>query len=281
MKTAIITDSSCDLPKGLMAENDIFFAPLRITYKDREYADIVDISAEEVVANLKREVPKTSLPKPESLQNILDTVVEQGYERVVGIFMSSGLSGTYNMARQLFDAEDRLEKKIYDTKTLSLELGFIVLEMAKQIKAGAAWDKLDALFESIRERTFGIFTINTLEYLKIGGRIGRVEGAIGDLLKIKPLVAPSRDEGVYYTVKKCRGRRRALDALVSIIENYSSKKIKVGLVHCDSLDEVMQLKQKIEERFSFAKVTMIGPVSPALGVHGGPGLIGLICQEIV
>ncbi len=280
MRTAIITDSSCDLPQNILKENDIFVAPLRVIYSDREYQDGVDISADEIIAGLVKEVPKTSLPTPESLQAIIDEVITLGYDRLVGIFMSSGLSGTFNMACQLFEAEDRIENKVYDSKSLSLELGFVVLEMAKMIKLGVDWSELDDTFEQIKKRTLGVFTIDTLEYLIKGGRIGRVEATVGTLLQVKPIVSPDRETGVYHTIKKCRGRKRSLLALLKMVESYSPKAIRVGLVHCNALAEAERLKKQIIEQFDFVKEIMVEPISPALGIHGGPGLIGLICQEI-
>lgn len=278
-KVAIITDSSCDLPQSIRQMYDIFVAPLRIIYKQREYLDGVEISPAEVVARLEDEIPKTSLPSPQSLQNIVEEVVQKGYDRAVGIFMSSGLSGTYNMARQIFDEEKRIESKVFDSKSLSLELGFVVCEMARLVKNELDWSLYETTFERIRAKTLGLFTIDTLKYLQVGGRIGRVESAIGELLHVKPIISPNREDGVYYTYKKVRGRKKSIHELINVVDSYAPKKISVGLVHADALDEVNQMKEDIDAR-SHATVTMISEISPALVVHGGPGLIGLICQEI-
>ncbi len=281
MKTAVITDTTCDLPKEIMAENNIFCLPIRILYSDREYLDGIDITPAEVIASLDREVPKTSLPSPEHLQNLIDQLVNDGYQRIVGVFMTSAMSGTFNMARQIFAADKRVETKIYDTKTVSLELGFTALGVAEKIKAGVQWEDMDNVYKEVRNRTSGIFTVNTLKYMQLCGRVGRVEGGIGKLLNIKPVVYVDREEGIYYTLKKCRGRKRSISTMLKVVAGLAPKKFRIGIVHSAALHEAEAIKAEIEERFDFAKVVMIRFITPSLGLCAGPGLLGIIWQEIV
>ncbi len=279
MKTAIITDSTCDLSAELKREHDIFFIPLKVIYKDSEYDDILEISPEEITERLDIEVPKTSLPKPQMLQDLFDQLVADGYQRAVGVFLSSGVSGTYNMACQLFELEDRLETKIYDSKAISAELALIAMELSKAIKAGADWQNLDNVYAEIRERTFCVFMLDTLKYLQIGGRIGSIEGTIGEILNVKPILSINRDDGTFFVYKKCRGRKKGIDALLKLVESYAPKPVRIMIGHSSAYEEADKLKALIEEKFDYAQVDSIVVVSSVITTHAGPGILGLAIQE--
>ena len=180
-KIALLTDSTADLPAPMREGKPIYVVPLKIRCEDGEYSDGVDITAEGVYERLHRgELPRTSLPEGGVVSDTLDQIRADGYERVIAVMLSSGLSGTYNMVRLQAGQRDDLEIAVFDSRSGSLGIGIMVLQLWEEIVAGASWETL------VRERaphlvanTFPFFSVDTLEYLRRGGRIGRITGPGG------------------------------------------------------------------------------------------------------
>ena len=215
-KIALITDSACDLTINEINEYNINLLPLLVIYSNREYQDRIDISPNEVYKNLDKEVPKTSLPNAKTIEDTLTRLENEGYTHVIAISISSGLSGSFNALRLALEDHPKLISYVYDTKILAYPQGEIVLETSKLIKEGKTFEEIIETLPSIRKRVIGFFTINTLEYLKKGGRIGRVAGTIGELLNLKPIITTD-ENGIYYNVAKVRGRKQSLSKLTEIL----------------------------------------------------------------
>ena len=202
-KIALLTDSTADLPAPMREGKPIYVVPLKIRCEDGEYSDGVDITAEGVYERLHRgELPRTSLPEGGVVSDTLDQIRADGYERVIAVMLSSGLSGTYNMVRLQAGQRDDLEIAVFDSRSGSLGIGIMVLQLWEEILSGASWDTL------VRERaphlvanTFPFFSVDTLEYLRRGGRIGRITALAGTMLSQGPV--PIRQ-----TVQPGRGQRR-------------------------------------------------------------------------
>lgn len=278
-KIAILTDSASDLTKELMEQYNIKFAPFRIIYSDREYEDKIDISPNEMYASLKREIPTTSLPSIEGIEKILCSLEKEGYTHVISINISSALSGTSNSVRLVLEDHPKLISYVYDTKTLCMAEGAIVIEAAKLVKAGKSFEEIIEVLPSFREKSHCYFTLNTLEYLKKGGRIGKVAGTIGELLNLKPIIHVG-DDGIYHTYAKLRGRKQSINKLFEVLTEYLAKgKCNLWVIEGDSLEAGTELYNSIKSLNNVNEVN-IATVGPALGVHTGPGLIGLIIQEV-
>lgn len=277
-KIAIITDSACDLTDELLAQYQIKFVPLRLVYKGGELRDRVEISPDEVYALLPSEVPKTSLPLPEDVSRVYDELADEGYTDAVHICISSGLSGTYNMVRMIAADYERMNVRVVDSKSLSMEEGFIVLNCARMLEKTQDADEIAAYAHSLRERSAGMFVIRTLEYLRKGGRIGLVEGVLGTMLQLKPVIFVN-DDGIYETIAKARGHINALEALVrEITGRFSQKAIQLAVVHGSVPAEGEKLLERLKNALNVQESFLV-PVSPVLGVHTGPGLLGVIaCQ---
>lgn len=278
-KIALIVDSACDLSLETIEEKNIKLLPLRITYSHGEYKDKIDISADEIYDNLEKEVPKTSLPSAKDTNDILDNLEAEGYTHVIAITMSSGLSGTFNSIRLALEDHPKLTSYVFDTKILAMPEGIVALEVSNLISKGLSFDEIVSSIPNIRKNIKGFFTINTLEYLKRGGRIGRISGTIGEMLNLKPVVTVD-EEGVYYTVCKARGRKQSISKLISILKEELEKgECNVWVLQGGALDEAKALKETIKDLKNVASVDL-SQISPALGVHGGPGLLGLAIQNI-
>ena len=214
MKTAIVTDSSCDLSDEQFREHQIEMISLRIVCQNAEYRDRTELNQEQLYEMLKTEVPKTSLPLPEDVSNLYDRLLADGVTDVVHLCISAGLSGTYNMVRMIAaDYEGRMNIRVVDSGTLSIGLGMMVLAAAQALEAGEDPDSAIQRAKTVRSTQLSMFIIRTLEFLRKGGRIGLVEGVVGSLLQIKPIIFVNND-GVYQTLSKARGYKAAVDTMV-------------------------------------------------------------------
>lgn len=278
-KIALITDSACDLDLNTLKENNINLLPLRIIYSNGDYRDRIDITPQEVYDNLENEVPKTSLPSAQETEEILTKLETEGYTHVICISISSGLSGSFNAIRLALEDHPKLTSFVYDSKILAYPQGEIVLEVAKLIKESKSFEEIVQEIPEIRKRVIGYFTINTLEYLKKGGRIGRLAGTVGELLNLKPIITTDED-GVYYNVAKVRGRKQSLSKMTELLKGYLDKsKCEVAVLHAGCEDEAIKYMNSLKDLTNVVSIK-IAEISPALGIHGGPGLIGFSVKMV-
>lgn len=274
-KIALITDSSCDLTEEIIKKHNIRVVPLRIIYKDKEYIDRVNISPQEVYDNLTIEVPTTSMPSMLDIENTFNAIEEEGFTHVIAITLSSGLSGTFNTVKLVSENHPNLITCIFDSKTLSAGLGALVDECGKLIAQGKSFEEIVNTLPSIKDRISLFYVLDTLEYLKRGGRIGKVSGTIGEFLNIKPIISVD-DEGKYYTYTKVRGRKQSINRLIDIgKEAISNNKATFFVLHGAAIEEGKKLYQVFENEPNVTSIHF-GDISPALGVHTGPGLLALI-----
>ena len=194
-KTVIVTDSSCDLSDEQLSRYGIRMISLRIVCQNAEYRDRIDIQEDELYELLTHELPKTSLPLPEDVSALYESLAQEGVTDVIHISISSGLSGTFNMVRMITqDFESRMRVHMVDSRTLSMGLGMMVLAAARALEEGATPEEAIERAQTVRRNQLGMFVIRTLEFLRKGGRIGKVEGVVGSLLQIKPIIYVN-DEG--------------------------------------------------------------------------------------
>lgn len=273
-KIAIVTDSTCDLSDEQLKEHEVNLLSLRVVYKDREYIDRLEIKPEEVFESFSREVPTTSLPSPGETEGLFRKLAQEGYTDIISIHISSGLSGTFQMVKSVAQQmKDVVNIEVMDSKSISIGTGLMVLEAQRLVRAGLnlkeIMDKLTALKDVVKV----YFVPQTLEYLIKGGRIGYVQGRIGQILDVKPIVTVNQ-EGKYVTHQKVRGRKRSLDQMVEIAKNHAEgKKIKLGLLHGNTYDEAKAMIDKLT--LPNIDVARFGQIGPVIAVHTGPGVIGM------
>lgn len=278
-KIALIVDSACDLPLDLINEKNIKLLPLRVSYSHGEYRDMLEITADEIYKNLEKEIPKTSLPSAEDLENILVDLENEGYTHLIAITISSGLSGTFNSIRLALEDHPKLTSYVFDTKILAMPEGIVALEVANLIESGTSFEDIVKAIPEIRNNITGFFTVNTLDYLKKGGRIGKVAGTIGEMLNLKPVVTVDED-GIYYTICKARGRKQSILKLTDLLKSkLAESPCKVWVLHAGVLEEAKGVLESLKGLDNIVSLG-ISQISPALGVHGGPGLLGLAIQQV-
>lgn len=273
-RIALITDSSCDLPKEILEKHTIFTLPLRVIYGDKEYKDGIDITPQEVYDRMPDEIPKTSMASPSDCSNLLESLQNQGVKNILSINISSGLSGTFDMVNMVSKDFPDLNVVTIDSKSLSIGLGFMVQEAARMIAEGFKIDEIKEKILSIRDKIKLFYCIPVLEYLKKGGRINTVAATIGDIMDIKPIISIN-EEGKYYSHAKVRGRKKSLDKLVEIAKEMSEgNTVKLAVMHGNAEKEAMKIKETLS-KLPNVKEIIFGQIGPALGVHTGPGLVGV------
>ena len=276
-RVALVTDTSCDLSEEQLQAYDIRLVSLRVATSEGEFRDRLEIDQDTLYDLLKRELPKTSLPLPEDVSALYRQLKAEGCTRVVHMTISSNLSGTYNMVRLIAEETEGLQVDVVDTRTLSCGLGLLVLEAAESLAKGMSVEDTLARVEHLRATQLGAFVIRTLEFLRKGGRIGLVEGVVGSLLQIKPVIYVN-DDGVYNTLVKARGFSNALSAMSDeCFKRFQGRKVRIAIVHGAAYEEAVKLRDRFLEKLDVVS-SFISPVSPALAIHTGPGLLGAIVQ---
>ena len=275
-KIAIMTDSCSDVPQNLLERFNIYQVSLGINYKDKSYRDRIDITPEEVYKNLDIEIPHTSLPTLGEIHEMIEKIIADGYEQIIIPVISSGLSGTYNAIKTACDQYDSIKTAVIDTKNIALGSGFLSIYAAQLVERNLGFEEIIKKVEDKIKTSHIYYSLQTLQYLIKGGRLGRVEGAFGRLLQIKPIIACDKD-GIYYTVAKVRGRKQSINKLIEIMKEglKDKKNYYLAVCHGYAQDEADKIRKTIQPYVDRATIYMEGQISPALGVHTGPGLVGI------
>lgn len=281
-KIGIITDSACDLLPQHYDGELVKTLPFQVVFPEQTYKDGVDIDAEETYRRMvARDIPTTSLPDGQDMHDALTYFKDNGFTHIIGIFISTNLSGTYNAFNNIAEEfRDDLIIETIDTKTLTVGEGIMVMLAEKLIKAGHSFRDIVSQVRARRAKINVYFVVDTLEYLIKGGRIGRVSGTIGQLLHIKPIIHVN-DDGIYHSVDKVRGKRQALQKIFSIVRDrhiLQADACRVYVMHGGNPKECNEVKS-LFEALPNVEVPYSGQISPALGVHTGPGLIGVVVEE--
>lgn len=277
-KIALITDSTSDLDQETILKYNIKVLRLKIIYKDKEYLDGGTISSEEVYKNLEFEVPSTSTPVMSEAEELFNQLENEGYTHVIAIHIGSKLSGTFNMVNLVLKKHPKLQSYVFDSKALSLGAGSLVIACGEMIEQGKSFKDITEQLPAMQKKVSVFFVVDTLKYLIKGGRIGRVSGVLGSILKIKPIISIDTD-GVYYTFEKARGKKQAVRRLVSIAEEtLRNTKAKIWVMHGDALQEGKELFERFKPLTNITKLNF-GSIGPVLGVHTGPGLVGFVMVQ--
>lgn len=278
-KIALITDTTSDLSREVIEKYNINVLPFRIIYSDREYLDNVDITSQEVYKNMEKEVPTSSLPSMKDMEELFLKLEEQGYTHAITVTLSTGLSGIFNAIKLTSENHPSIITHLCDSQSIALGEGLIVSECGRLIEEGKSFEEVVEAIPSIKKRIHLYFVVGTLEYLKRGGRIGKVSGTIAELLNIKPIIAIDTD-GKYITCEKVRGRKQSLNKLVELTNNIlDKKKCKVYIVHGEAEEESKKVMESLRPHPNVISIEFAGYISPVSGVHSGPGLVGMVCIE--
>lgn len=275
-KIALFVDSCCDLPEEYLQKEGVFELPMQIIYKDKTYLDRVNISSKEVYDNLPTEIPKTSLPSGDSIVRTLDEAYANGYTKIISISISSNLSGTYNFLNTFLEQDDRFTYRTFDTKQVAIGSGLIAVAAKDLIDQGLKFEDIVDKVGKVCANTVTYFCIPTLTYLRAGGRIGLVSSVVGGVLKLAPVITCNED-GIYTAIAKARGMKRGQKIMREKASEFigDHKNYLVGVSHGDDEKTGGHFLASLEEHGIHGSKEFFGIVGPALGVHTGPGLVGV------
>ncbi len=276
-KIALITDSTCDLPQAYLDQYHIQVVPLTIVWDGEEYLDGVDLKAEDFYRRLdgSPSIPTTSQPTPESFYQAYKQARQGGAEAALVITISSAMSGTYASAQNAAGMID-LPVEVLDSKSNSISLGWQVLAAARIREGGGSLQEMIQAADQARQSMVYLVTLDTLEYLFKGGRIGGASHFIGNLLDLKPQISVNHQSGEVEGGRRSRTRKKALrDLYLDFFSRIDpEKELRVAVLHNAALEEAQALASKIESEYHPAElITSI--VSPVLGVHTGPRAVAI------
>lgn len=271
MTVHVVTDSTSDIPKEIAAELGITVVPLTISFGAESFRDGVDLAADEFYARLMtvKDLPTTSQPPPALFKYNYEHLISRG--EVVSVHLSQKLSGTIESARAA--ARDLAPDKIsvVDSGSVSMGLGLCAIAAARAAKDGASREECVAIAESVASRLRVAVAFETLEYLRRGGRIGRAKAFLGSLLRLKPILTVK--DGETFPVTRVRSRQKALDELFALVDGPGEIE-QICVFHTTTPADADALAGRIRARRPGVPL-VLGRFGPVLGVHGGPGMLGI------
>jgi DegV family protein with EDD domain len=275
MGVRVVTDSSCDLPRNLVEVYGIVVVPLTIRFGDEELVDRDELDAGEFWTKLKSSeaLPETSAPSAGAFENRFRDLIQRGATGIISINLSSRLSATMQAAQVAANVvRDECPTVVIDSRTVSMGLGTLCLTAARRAADGGKLEEIveDVISRRDRTRLFG--ALDTLEFLKRGGRIGNARALLGSMLSIKPIVEVR--DGVVEESGKVRTRSKALAALA---ERVKAQPIDTCAVLHGQATDVDELLDLLDPAFPRDEI-VTGLVGPVIGTHAGPGVIGVSFQ---
>ena len=277
MAIKIVTDSTSYISDEYIKKYDIKLVSLNVIINGVSSREI-DIENEVFYEEIKnsKEIPKSSQPIPEEMLNTFREIVEDG-DSIVGIFLSSKRSGTYSNANMIKDMilEDYPDAEIHilDSKTNCMQMGFAVIEAARTASEGKSINEVINAANHVINNSRFLFTPETLEYLKKGGRIGGAAALFGNVLQIKPILTVVNGETSVF--KKVRTRKKAIEEIVkTVLEEIEAKGFgDIVVHHINCQEDGLKLAKALENKLG--KKVDIQSIGPVIGVHVGPGSIGI------
>ncbi len=274
---ALVADSTVYMPQELVEQYRIHIVPVRIIWEGKTYRDGIDITPQEIYQRLKAAdtLPTTSQPPAQDFLEVFKNLHQQGYD-ILTITLSSGLSGTFGSAQQAKEMLPEARIEVVDSKMVAMATGFQILAVARALEENPnmTLEEAKALAEKAREHTNVLFVVDTLEYLHRGGRIGGAARFLGTMLNLKPLL--TLEDGKIVPAGKVRTMRKALNRLLDLLEERIAgrRPVRLAALHVDAEEDSRKLMDMAIQRFQPEEIYYT-TVSPAVGVHLGPGTLGL------
>jgi DegV family protein with EDD domain len=274
-KVAIVTDSVTNLPKEIAEKYSIQSALANIIWSGEELRDGVDITPKEFYSRLvtAEEIPTTSQATPIAFKEIFDNLVKKGCDILVAT-TSSKLSGMYSSAVQAQDMLPDAKIEVIDSLTGSMALGWPLIKVARLAKEGAPLKACKTYLENALKNVGILLMVDTLEFLHRGGRIGGAQRFLGTALNFKPILEVKN--GAFEGLERVRTRVKALNRLVDLfIDRIGERRpIHLGVLHTNTQELAEELLEKVSQKVDLAQ-SIIAEIGPAVGVHLGPGAVGL------
>jgi DegV family protein with EDD domain len=276
--TAIVLDSTADFPEAVDRFPNWRVVPLYVRFGDESFRDYVDLGATEFYGRLRAatELPTTSQPTPADFLAVYEEL--DAYDRILSIHISGRLSGTSSSARTAAEeVGDRV--RVLDSETASAAIAMLALAIQRRLERGTSDEEVDRLLERYRREAGLLFTVDTLEFLAKGGRIGKARALAGQLLHIKPILTIR--EGEVLPVKRVRGNAKAFAAFVDEFTTASTDgpELRVGIAHADAPERAEALTEMVRRERPSAQLDVVTMLGPVVGTHAGPGTVGFFWYQ--
>jgi fatty acid kinase fatty acid binding subunit len=272
--TAIVLDSTADFPQAREEFENWRVVPLYVRFGDETFRDYAELRPDEFFARLAaaRELPKTAAPSPGDFAAVYSELAQR-YERIYSLHLPAKLSGTFGSAAVA--ASDFPGVRVVDSGTVSAAITMLALALQRRLERGTDDAELDGLVARFRGDHGLLFTLDTLDYLARGGRIGRAAAFAGALLAVKPILTLRDGEVVPLT--RVRGTRKAFEEFRAALEasTRDEPSLRIGLAHAAAPDRLARLETLVRAARPRAQVEVATPIGPVLGTHAGPGAVGL------
>jgi DegV family protein with EDD domain len=277
--TALVLDSTADDPGAPERHPNVRVVPLYVRFGEESFRDYVDLGPEEFYARLRTapELPTTSQPTPQDFLTVYEELA--GYERILSVQISSKLSGTFQSAQLAAEQAGDGRVRVIDSRTASAAIAMLAGAILRRLERGTTDEEIDALVASYADSASLLFTVDTLEFLARGGRIGKARAMAGNLLHIKPILA--LEDGEIEPIKRVRGNQKAFMEFVERFRAGSSESegLRVGIAHADAPDRAQSLVEMVNRERPQATIEIVTTLGAVVGTHAGPGTIGFFWFE--
>ena len=272
--TAIVIDSTADFPDARAHYPNWRVVPLYVNFGTDSFKDGVDLTAAQFYERLRTspELPTTSQPTPADFLVAYEELA--GYERILSIHIAANLSGTFQSAgTAAAELGDRRVRTI-DSESASVAVAMLATAVQRRLECGTTDEEVDALVERYLREHGLLFTVDTLEFLARGGRIGRAKAFAGQLMHVKPIL--SIRDGEVLGVKRVRGNRKAFQEFIDALETNTRDEpgLRVGIAHADAPERMAELVKMVRDRRPQATIEMEAVLGAVIGAHAGPGTVG-------
>lgn len=276
MPVAVVTDSSAYLPDGFANRHAVHVVPLHVLIDDRSGLDGVDIGPADVAAALVgRRTVTTSRPNPDEFVRTYRRLLDDGADGIVSVHLSRELSGTWDSARLAAQEVGVDRVRVVDSRTAVMGLGFAVLRAATAAIGGGDGAAVENAAVAAAARTTTFFVVETLEYLRRGGRIGSAAAFLGTALAVKPVLHVK--DGHIVPLEKVRTTHRAVMRLVDLAEQATgADTVELAVHHLGAHERAVELATRLDERISPSSGCVVSELGAAIGAHTGPGMLGVV-----
>ena len=272
---AVATDSTANIPDEFVEDLNIHVIPQCLNWEGETFLDGIDITPSEFYQRLgqAKELPTTSQPSAGEFHEFFGKLADEN-QAIIGVFISEHLSGTIDSALTAADMMPDFPIEIIDSQSASMGLGFLAMAVARALKEGSTYKEAAQLARELIPFTHAIFVVDTLEYLHRGGRIGGAQRLLGSLLSMKPLL--HLEEGRIEPLARIRTKRKAVEKLLDVVAADTEGKgnLHASVIHAAAPEDAERFKQQVIERLDPVEL-IITELSPVVGTHTGPGLVGM------
>jgi DegV family protein with EDD domain len=273
--TAIVLDSTADFPEAPDRFPNWRVVPLYVRFGEESYRDYVELGPDEFYARLRtaRELPTTSQPTPGDFLAAFEELAP--FARIYSLHIAARLSGTYESARMAAGELEGDRVRVIDSGTASAAVAMLGLAIQRRLERGTTDEEIDALVERYRGERGLLFTVDTLEFLQRGGRIGRAAAMAGQLLNIKPILTIA--DGEVVPLKRVRGNQKALQEFATRFreDTEDGPGVRVGIAHADAPERIDALRALVQDVRPQAQIEHVTTLGAVIGTHSGPGCVGL------